>query len=405
MDQYSADEVDVGAPPVTLQADHQAFCQAYASVSFPEMSYITYIGCNSLFPMPVECPDFACSPINSSPYCACSPGYYVYGPPSYKCTLYPYNRQPLVPEVFTCQRCPPEQYCKGWIISTSTNAFAHVMPAACSSKCQPGTRMTRACNYLGLDSMCQPCPAGTFSSTWDAPSCQPCSVTQCKAGEYMRTECRLGDIDCTACCAGKYLPWPNTCTECIPCKDCTILQYVKQNCTSIQLRLCEDCPAGTYRNLNPNSYQCPTCSACAAGKFQTSDCYTHDDLQCSLCPSNTYTSFATGGGVTQGADACNACSTGTFSPPGATECRSCNPGQRWDLSLHVCVACLPGMFFLGLSHEVCVACLPGIVFLGLSHEVCVGCFLHITITITITITIMVTVTASKAPPSMNMTHK
>ena len=325
-----------------LQAGHQAFCQQYAGVSFPEMSYTTYAACDSQFPLLVECPDFACSIVNVAAFCACAPGYYAHGPPRYKCTSYPYDRIPLIPEVFTCQPCPPEQYCKGWFLATSTVAFAHVMPATCSSKCPPGTRMTRACNYLGQDRSCELCPAGTFSSTWDAPSCQPCSATQCKAGQYMFSECRVADIHCATCVAGKYLPWPNTRTECIPCQDCSIVQYVKQDCTSTQPRLCEDCPAGTYRNLNPNSYQCPTCSSCAAGKFQASNCYIYEDRQCSLCPANTYTSSASGGRVTQGATACSPCSTGTFSPPGAMECRSCNPGQRWDLSLHVCVACLPG---------------------------------------------------------------
>lgn len=133
------------------------------------------------------------------------------------------------------------------------------------------------------DSICEPCPAGTFLNNKGALDVSECLV--CPEGKYTTSN---GSTLCVDCSQGSYraLSAENTCLTCNPgtfqdktgktsCTRCRAGTFVNSTGASV----CQACPAGTAQAM-PGSQGCEIC-----GPTQFSDWGDPDCSQCWSTPS------------------------------------------------------------------------------------------------------------------------
>ena len=159
------------------------------------------------------------------------------------------------------------------------------------NNCMPGTYSVQVYFDSHSTVYCNPCPAGTYSST---------------------TKYASGPTICAPCDAGKYSPgFSSSCSNCIAgyysssgqgtCNPCLAGTYSSNGASK-----CSTCPAGKY---SPNFAS--SCISCDAGYYSNIG-----QKRCYICPSGTYSS--------SGSSSCLYCnSTSLYSSPGASNCDIC----------------------------------------------------------------------------------
>jgi hypothetical protein len=159
-------------------------------------------------------------------------------------------------------------------------------------------------------SICQLCPAGTFSTVIAATSASVCQA--CSSGNYSSS---AGSSMCLTCPIGTYSQ--SGATNCTTCPSGTIANYIgASTCMacpagfySYNTSMCQVCPLGSIASTSGSS----TCTLCAAGTFAI------NTTACLSCPQGTY-STGTGNGM------CTACVVGTYSSQiAATSSATCIP--------------------------------------------------------------------------------
>ena len=158
------------------------------------------------------------------------------------------------------------------------------------NNCMPGTYSVQLYFNSHSTVYCNPCPAGTYSST---------------------TKYASGPTICSPCDAGEYSPAFSS-----SCSNCTAGYY-----SSSGQGTCNSCSAGSY-SLNGSS----KCLTCPSGKYSpafSSSCincdagyYSNNGINCEICPSGTYSLI--------GASTCISCNgTSLYSAPGSSSCDTC----------------------------------------------------------------------------------
>jgi len=164
--------------------------------------------------------------------------------------------------------------------------------------CAPGTMVD--------GDNCDPCPAGTYSTTNDAAAC-----TVCPPGTASTVS---GATSCTSCAANTY-----SAGAIGPCNNCPQSTF-----SDARSGVCTPCPVGTDRASGATS-----CAPCPAGSFRC------DAKQlCSSCPAGTFSAA--------GAQACSSCDPGTLSASGAASCSVCAANQYAPSGASACTSCPSG---------------------------------------------------------------
>ena len=177
------------------------------------------------------------------------------------------------------------------------------------SSCPAGTFSANGKNYLG-DGACQPCNAGSYSSSPGAQSCTSCTSppgSYCASGSNSTggSLCPVGHFcagsasDKQPCNAGSYSPssGAHSCTPCVPGK------FSLQSGANT-LDACIACVAGKF-SLQSGANTSDACVACGSGKFST-------ETGASACIACVAGKFSLQSGANT-SDACIACVAGKFS--------------------------------------------------------------------------------------------
>lgn len=218
-----------------------------------------------------------------------------------------------------CVKCPVGKY----NLQPGCVACSDTVDTDCS-KCAEGT----ASNVEGRDSVCDPCPNGTYSGPSGATECLPCPM-----GTYSHGRAKT----CTKCPLGWWAA--QGATQCTPCPRDTYLDQEGKGSEED----CLPCPLGTISSVLGNSD--PACSACPPGTYQL-------DGQCKECPVGTYSRSAS--------VLCKECVAGTYSEAGATTCEDCDVGAYSGVNASSeCQYCAPGSYTEYPGSSVCTLCAVG----------------------------------------------
>lgn len=246
----------------------------------------------------------------------------------------------------------------------------------------------------GLNSTCQPCPAGQIANGSQCISCPNATGNEewiketlcqfnCKGG-YAKTERR-----CTACPAGTF---SQSGEDCKPCPDNTSSGTASLQCTPCGSNEQQDalrqrcvCTPGYYRYTDPTSFlltsQCRPCSASWADKYASCVVYDEDKctkhIRCTCQQPDAYfwknqTCPFCAGVPTPATqeysweDAADSTDLITLSPPGYAKAFyqlpivcTCLAGFYKDSLTRQCLPCAPGTFLTSLLASACTTCAPG----------------------------------------------
>ena len=260
-----------------------------------------------------------------------------------------------------CMACISPNYCYGgikatcpfgsscsnlsWSISNCTcnPGYWGASGGACRA-CGPGKyKPSQGCNACTnqTDADCVLCPSGTFSNAVGRTSV--CDA--CPAGTYSAGTSTV----CTGCGNGTFsLANSSTCTA------CQLGYYAQVNSST-----CTPCPKNTYLNVNGKG-SVLDCLPCPTGT--TSSVLGNSDPGCSACPVGSY----------QAGDSCAACINGTFSRGSASSCSLCGAGFFSNSNASACLACQAGYFSAGNGSYSCSACQAGAFSLG-QASACTNC--------------------------------
>ncbi|CAN8061749.1 unnamed protein product [Agarophyton chilense] len=219
-------------------------------------------------------------------------------------------------------------------------ALALFSLTALAEYCSPGYKYTQE--------GCEPCPAGTFSTTYNSTACQTCPRGTV-AEEYGSTFCkRCGPFSYPdeagsfcMCIKGFYKSETmEQCTFCPPGN--SVMQFG-----------CYPCAAGTYQ---PEIGQ-PSCKSCEKGLVSAKGAArciycgkdrTLIDGKCATCPAGEY--------FYQPLGRCDQCPRNTHkSTPGLSECTPCEGNSYADLGSTACVTCPPGLVWADGACKKCAA--------------------------------------------------
>uniref|UniRef100_A0A8C6Z3J5 TNF receptor superfamily member 25 n=1 Tax=Nothoprocta perdicaria TaxID=30464 RepID=A0A8C6Z3J5_NOTPE len=122
----------------------------------------------------------------------------------------------------------------------------------------------------------------------------------CHTGTFLRSPCtsRVNDSVCEPCPAGTFHSLSNTALSCKACYECDrqALQSVLSNCSATSNIVCS-CEAGYYKECIDNrcsNFHCRECRTCA-GSLVDRPCE-HRDTQCGSCKPNFYAEGGNRGG-------------------------------------------------------------------------------------------------------------
>lgn len=226
--------------------------------------------------------------------CDCNDGLYMQ---SNQCVACPAGTVRFFYDPNYCQACSPGQY-----------ADSGMYCVDCTS-CYPGAVVTQSCTLVA-DAVCDCCPAGKYTSTYNAGSCASCPAGKvsdacasdcqsCGAGKYYSAG------TCQPCAAGTYAP-ANTCLACAigtfsgpgqtACTQCTVCSaYTASQCTAAADSVCGSfrvCAANTtvLRTMagspildSTGNYQCTQCVQCPPGSIQFQACTPLAQTICARC--------------------------------------------------------------------------------------------------------------------------
>jgi hypothetical protein len=167
----------------------------------------------------------------------------------------------------------------------TTVVGADPQASCCTGPCLPGT--------WNDGGWCEPCAAGTVSTTDGAADCNPCT-----AGTYSAE----GSVECLTCAIGRIDHDGSAATPCIPCAAGRFSDTGSDtvSCTG-------RCAPGSYA-----AEGAPACVPCDAGQ------YDHDadaSTPCRLCVAGKFSGEAM-------ATACTACAPGLASVGGSSSCKA-----------------------------------------------------------------------------------
>uniref|UniRef100_A0A8C6Z3K4 TNF receptor superfamily member 25 n=1 Tax=Nothoprocta perdicaria TaxID=30464 RepID=A0A8C6Z3K4_NOTPE len=115
----------------------------------------------------------------------------------------------------------------------------------------------------------------------------------CHTGTFLRSPCtsRVNDSVCEPCPAGTFHSLSNTALSCKACYECDrqALQSVLSNCSATSNIVCS-CEAGYYKECIDNrcsNFHCRECRTCA-GSLVDRPCSLAQDTQCGSCKPNFY---------------------------------------------------------------------------------------------------------------------
>ncbi|NWY00501.1 TNR25 factor, partial [Nothoprocta ornata] len=167
----------------------------------------------------------------------------------------------------------------------------HVRRDTTRVSCPAGTRWSergRRC--------CTPCPAGESRVRGRPAGPLPGAVPPsppCHTGTFLRSPCtsRVNDSVCEPCPAGTFHSLSNTALSCKACYECDrqALQSVLSNCSATSNIVCS-CEAGYYKECIDNqcsNFHCRECRTCA-GSLVDRPCSLAQDTQCGSCKPNFY---------------------------------------------------------------------------------------------------------------------
>uniref|UniRef100_A0A8B9MKA6 TNFR-Cys domain-containing protein n=1 Tax=Accipiter nisus TaxID=211598 RepID=A0A8B9MKA6_9AVES len=139
----------------------------------------------------------------------------------------------------------------------------HVGPDGCAP-CHPtvpaGTFLHSPCSSRAIDSVCTPCPAGTFSAQPNAfPECQACYECDRQAFQSVLSNCSATSNVVCGCEPGRFRDClDERCSEfsCRQCQPCTG-RLIQRPCSGAQDALCGSCKPDFYAEGG----ECRPCSA------------------------------------------------------------------------------------------------------------------------------------------------
>lgn len=193
--------------------------------------------------------------------------------------------------------------------------------------CPPGTWVTQQPTGT-TNRECTPCPAGSFSSSLNAPSCL--AWNDCPAGQRVATApSDVADRGCAACEAGTYSTVANS-TGCAPVGTCAPGSSPAAPPTMTSPLQCAACAVGTY---------------CAGGMTAAVPCasgeWDHDANPASVCV--PWTPCSPGSAVSMPGTAttdlvCLPCAVGTYCAGQLNPATPCASGT-WDHDANPATAC------------------------------------------------------------------
>ena len=349
----------------------------------------------------LTCPDNSASYITPHVDCQCDAGYKCNGDQ---------------------QTCPD-----GDCIPCAQNTFADTpgYRSACSP-CQTHSQSLEASDhqddcqcsaayYEASDHVCEPCAAGTFSSTLDASICTVCAgdykftpvvpidsqddcqdCTLCADDQYDDAPCagltasdcqncplnsgtlhsatttdpNIGVISCS-CDAHYYGPRGGTCTACSEDKTRPAgrveAETVIADCLCpeghyhVDDTTCAECGIGTFKDVISNALACTECAdgfttnAAASTSITACLCppgHFLDGDTCTACPVNTFKTDISN------ATACTACRNHSVAGVGSTEEIQCECDPGYYLSAGICTECPAGSIKSIVSNDACTLCPP-----------------------------------------------
>ena len=175
-------------------------------------------------------------------------------------------------------------------LSETVVAGSDPQATCCTAPCTAGT--------YDDGGRCEPCPAGTVSTTVDATAC-----SECAAGQYAAPQ----TASCASCGAGLYDHDQSAAT---PCESCAPGMYSAR----VDTVSCDgECPVGTFGAAGAQSSD--DCAQCQAGQHD------HDRdaaTPCLLCLPGFFSESA-------GQSECQACAAGLTSVGGSATCSQPQP--------------------------------------------------------------------------------
>jgi hypothetical protein len=226
--------------------------------------------------------------------CDCNEGFYM---ESSQCVACPAGTVRLFYDPNYCQSCAAGEYAE---------AATH---CATCMQCYPGAVVTQACT-LTANSACECCPAGKYTSTYDAGSCVSCPAG--KVSDACASECQ-------SCAAGKYYSAGT-------CQPCAAGTYAPAN-------TCLACPAGTFSG--PGQTACTQCTVC--GAYTVSQCTATADTVCGsfrVCAASTTVLRTVAGAPILDGTGNHQCTACVQCPPGSIQFEACTP-----LAQTICARC------------------------------------------------------------------
>jgi len=262
-----------------------------------------------------------------------------------------------------CQDCPGGKLCNKQGVSADCLPGTFLAAKTWSDTCTPCQAGYYAANMGQLE--CTPCKLGQYStkiSSATPSDCLDCLFnpnnpagsstckSQCVAGQYIGS-----DSKCYNCPAGSYDPQQGAGTSCVMCPAGTRLKYAG---AASEILACEKCPVGYF-----SSEGSMNCSPCQPGYYS----YAIRAAACNKCPLGKYAS-------TTGSTACMDCKQGEYSENlGSIECSKCAVGYYQDLNGQAnCKACEVGKYSDSLGSPYCKDCEQGYTSISGSSK-CTAC--------------------------------
>ncbi|NXL94932.1 TNR25 factor, partial [Alectura lathami] len=134
-------------------------------------------------------------------------------------------------------------------LSCSNGTSWNKMAGRCCTQCPPGMFLHKPCDSHGNDSVCKPCPAGTFLSHHNTlKECRACYECSHQAFQSVLSNCSATSNVVCGCEPGRFrkcVDKPCTdfsCSKCQPCPGREVLQP----CSDKKDTLCGDCKPNFY---------------------------------------------------------------------------------------------------------------------------------------------------------------
>ena len=288
-----------------------------------------------------DCPENTYTPVLSSAYCYCKPGYFR-SDSSQACEPCQQNASALLQN-----ESAVSFYCfNDKKFPCPANSFAPPLSqkrADCT--CNPKT------HYGSLelpDSQCLLRPPGLDCSAQPGKGAAGCS---CKSGWILNPFKKC----VTPCEKGKYAVLASSDDSFVSCQSCPIGKY-SENPQIFSAESCARCPSNTF-TLREGSTSIEECICPSSSKLNHSS-----GLACDSCPPGTYLNISS---VSLASNKCEDCPKGTSSEAGSIGIQSClcPPGHRGVASGFfsrqiTCEPCPVG-FFSSKMGSVCIQCPEG----------------------------------------------